>query len=182
AGLAAVDNRLERALPHARVASYASTGDRGFVSPDGRTTFAVVNPLPDSNQPFGDNPDAEKKARAALRGATLGGAPVHLPGSDGLQQSSGGDNGPGVLADALIGGAGALAVLGFVFASFLAIVPIFMAVASIMTTFLLLWALTAFTDVSPIVQFLVALIGLGVAIDYSLLEVVRWREESAKGA
>jgi RND superfamily putative drug exporter len=60
-------------------------------------------------------------------------------------------------------------------------VPIFMAIASIMTTFLLLWALTAFTDVSPIVQFLVALIGLGVAIDYSLLVVVRWREERAKG-
>ena len=37
------------------------------------------------------------------------------------------------------------------------------------------------TDVSPIVQFLVALIGLGVAIDYSLLVVVRWREERAHG-
>jgi putative drug exporter of the RND superfamily len=72
-------------------------------------------------------------------------------------------------------------VLAFVFASFLAVVPIIMAVTSIMTTFLLLWALTAVTDVSPIVQFLVALIGLGVAIDYSLLVVVRWREERAKG-
>jgi RND superfamily putative drug exporter len=180
-GLRSLDARLQRVLPRARIASYASTGDRGFVSGDGRTTFAVVNPLPDTNQPFGDNPDAEKKARAALRGATVGGAPVHLTGFDALQQSTGGDNGPGVLVEALIGGAGALAVLGFVFASFLAIVPIFMAVASIMTTFLLLWALTAFTDVSPIVQFLVALIGLGVAIDYSLLVVVRWREERAKG-
>jgi putative drug exporter of the RND superfamily len=35
--------------------------------------------------------------------------------------------------------------------------------------------------VSPIVQFLVALIGLGVAIDYALLVVVRWREEIAHG-
>ncbi len=32
-----------------------------------------------------------------------------------------------------------------------------------------------------IVEFLVALIGLGVAIDYSLLIVVRWREERAHG-
>ena len=32
-----------------------------------------------------------------------------------------------------------------------------------------------------IVEFLVALIGLGVAIDYSLLVVVRWREERAHG-
>ena len=37
------------------------------------------------------------------------------------------------------------------------------------------------TDVSPIVQFLVALIGLGVSIDYALLIVVRWREETAHG-
>jgi RND superfamily putative drug exporter len=179
--LRAVDNRLEQALPGSRVASYGSTGDRGFVSADGHTTFAVVNPPPDPDQPFGDNPNAEKKARAALRGATVAGAPVHLTGFDALQQDTGGDNGTGVLAEALIGGLGALVVLAFVFASFLAIVPIFMALASIMTTFLLLWGLTAFTDVSPIVQFLVALIGLGVSIDYSLLVVVRWREERAKG-
>src|SRR5213078_4510862 len=36
-------------------------------------------------------------------------------------------------------------------------------------------------SVSPIVQFLIALIGLGVAIDYSLLVVSRWREERAHG-
>jgi RND superfamily putative drug exporter len=40
---------------------------------------------------------------------------------------------------------------------------------------------SAITDVSMIVEFLVALIGLGVAIDYSLLVVVRWREERAHG-
>ncbi|MGD1056132.1 MAG: MMPL family transporter, partial [Solirubrobacteraceae bacterium] len=72
-------------------------------------------------------------------------------------------------------------VLAFVFGSFLALVPIMMAVASIMTTFLVVWGLTAITPVSPIVQFLIALIGLGVSIDYSLLVVVRWREERAHG-
>ena len=141
----------------------------------------VVNPLPDPDQPFGDNPKAEKKARAALRARRSRARPFTSPASTRFEQDSGSDNGPGVLAEALIGGAGALAVLAFVFASFLAIVPIFMAVASIMTTFLLLWGLPTFTDVSLIVQFLVALIGLGVAIDYSLLIVVRWREERAKG-
>src|SRR5215212_5445385 len=34
--------RVEAALPQARTASYASTGDRAFVSNDGRTTFALV--------------------------------------------------------------------------------------------------------------------------------------------
>jgi RND superfamily putative drug exporter len=181
AQLKGVEARLAQALPGSRISSYGSTGDRVFTAKDGRTTFMVVNPRPDRNQPFGDNPKAEKKARSALRGVTVAGASLYLSGYDALQQDAGGDNGPGVLVEALIGGLGALAVLAFVFASFLAIVPIFMAIASIMTTFLLLWGLTAFTDVSPIVQFLVALIGLGVAIDYSLLVVVRWREERAKG-
>ena len=56
-----------------------------------------------------------------------------------------------------------------------------MAIASIMTTFLLLLGLTEITTVSPIVQFLIALLGLGVAIDYSLLVVTRWREERDHG-
>jgi RND superfamily putative drug exporter len=57
-----------------------------------------------------------------------------------------------------------------------------MAIVAIMSTFLVAWGLTAITEVSPIVEFLIALIGLGVAIDYTLLIVVRWREERAHGA
>ena len=56
-----------------------------------------------------------------------------------------------------------------------------MAIPSIFTAFLLVLGLTTFTGVSPIVQFLIALIGLGVAIDYALLIVVRWREERTHG-
>ena len=56
-----------------------------------------------------------------------------------------------------------------------------MAIPAIMTSFLLVYGLTEITDVSPIVQFLIALIGLGVAIDYSLLVVSRWREERTHG-
>jgi len=179
--LARLDSKLAQALPGSRVASYASTGDRTFVSDDGRTTFALLYPRPDPDSAFGDNPEAERAARAAVAGSTVGGAPVHLTGFDALQQESGGSDGPGVLLEAVIGGVGALVVLSFVFASFLAIVPIFMAIASIMTTFLLLLGLTEFTAVSPIVQFLVALVGLGVAIDYSLLVVSRWREERSHG-
>ena len=181
AELARVDARLQRALPGARVASYASTGDHAFVSRDRRTTFALVYPTPDRDATFGENPRAEKAARAALAGATVAGAHVHLTGFDALQLQSGGGDGPGVLLEALLGAAGALAVLAFVFASFLAVIPLLMAFVSIMTTFLLLLGLTQLTSVSPIVQFLIALIGLGVAIDYSLLVVSRWREERAHG-
>jgi putative drug exporter of the RND superfamily len=179
--LGRIDAKLRDALPGARIASYASTGDRALVSDDGRTVFALVYPTPDPDQQFGANPEAEKDASAALKGATVAGSPVHLTGFDALQDESGGSDGPGVLLEALLGGLGALLVLTFVFASFLAIVPIGMAIVSIMTTFLLLLGLTEITDVSPIVQFLVALVGLGVAIDYSLLVVSRWREERTHG-
>jgi len=59
----------------------------------------------------------------------------------------------------------------------MALVPLLMAFVAIPTTFLLVWPVASVTDVSVIVQFLVALIGLGIAIDYALLVVVRWREE-----
>jgi RND superfamily putative drug exporter len=180
--LARVDRRLEHAVPNARIASYASTGDQAFVSADGRTTFAVVYPPADPDAQFGENAKAEKAASSALEGATVGAATVHLTGFDALAEESGaGSDGPGVLLEALLGGAGALIVLAFVFASFLALVPIVMAVSSIVTTFLLLLGLTKLTDVSPVVQFLIALVGLGVAIDYSLLVVSRWREERSHG-
>jgi RND superfamily putative drug exporter len=181
--LAGLEQKVRQALPGSRVVGYGSTGSKAFLSNDGHTAFAVAYPVPDPDQPFGDNPKAEKKLRAALRGTTVAGAPVHLTGLDALQdQSNGGNNnGPGVLVEALVGGLGALIVLAFVFGSLLAVIPLFMAIPAILTTFLLVYGLTFLTDVSPIVQFLVALIGLGVAIDYALLIVVRWREERTHG-
>ena len=169
--------RVEAALPKARTASYASTGDRAFVSDDGRTTFALVY-IPAKGGV--DQGQAEAlRAQAALAGVTVGGSPVEVTGLDALR-AFGGDSqgvGTGVLLGTLLAALGALLVLTFVFRSFTAIVPLLMALVAIPTTFLLIWPLASVTDVSVIVQFLVALIGLGIAIDYALLVVVRWREE-----
>ena len=97
ADLAKVDATLERALPGARVASYPSTGDRAFVSRDGHTVYALVYPTGADRDDFGTNTEAARKASAALRGATVGGAPVHVTGFDALAEESGGNNdGPGV--------------------------------------------------------------------------------------
>ena len=59
--------------------------------------------------------------------------------------------------------------------------PLVVAVAAILNTFTLVWALTYITDVSIIVQFLIALVGLGVAIDYALLMIFRFRDELREG-
>ncbi len=169
--------KVQAALPESMSASFASTGDRAFVSDDGRTTFALVY-IPAEG---GVDPGQEeaRAAQAALSGITVGGSAVEVTGLDALRASAG-DNegaGAGVVLGTLVAALGALLVLAFVFRSFMAFVPLLMALVAIPTTFLLVWPLASVTDVSVIVQFLVALIGLGIAIDYALLVVVRWREE-----
>jgi len=168
--------RVEAALPESRTASFASTGNRAFVSEDGGTTFALVY-IPAKG---GVDPGQEEArlAQAALAGVTVGGSPVEVTGLDALRGSAGeSEGGTGVLLGTLLAALGALLVLAFVFRSFTAFIPLLMALVAIPTTFLLVWPIASVTDVSVIVQFLVGLIGLGIAIDYALLVVVRWREE-----
>lgn len=175
--------RIEAAVPHARVASYASTGDRSFVSDDGRTTFALVYLRAGDTM---DPGQAEARAaQAAVDSVTVGGAPVQVTGLDALRAGAAGADeagGASMLVEVLIAGGGALLVLALVFASWMAIVPIVMAAVAIPTTFLAVWPLASATDVSVIVKFLIALVGLAIAIDYALLVVVRWREERQRGA
>ena len=176
--VAQVFARAQRSLPFARIVSYSTTRNPAFISSDGRTTFGLVY-LPESLG-FGPTPGLPQVQRTFGSGSVAG-AHFTVTGLIPLQTGSGGGGGPGVLAEALIGGIGALIVLILVFRSFMALIPLLMAVVAIPTTFMLVWALTTVTQVSFIVQFLIALIGLGVAIDYSLLIVMRWREERQNG-
>jgi RND superfamily putative drug exporter len=177
ADIAGVYDAVRAAVPQARVVDLASTGDTRFVTDDGRSTFALVQgPLP---QGFGPGIQAQV-APVFQQAAAAAGLEPGLT-SYALLAAGGDTEGPSVLVETLFGALGALAVLLFVFASFLAFVPLLIAAVSILTTFLLVLGLTYLTDVSFVVQFLVALIGLGVAIDYSLLLVSRWREERAHG-
>jgi RND superfamily putative drug exporter len=160
-----------------RMTDFDSTGDEGFITDSGRSTFALMQgPFPES---FG--PGIEKQVEPALtKAADAAGFESGLT-SYGLLSAGGDSEGPSVLVETLFGAAGALLVLLFVFASFLAFLPLLIAAVSILTSFLLVLLLTTFSDVSFVVQFLIALIGLGVAIDYSLLIVARWREEREHG-
>jgi len=178
AQLGAALAHVQATVPHLRVVSYASTGNRLFVSADGRTTFALAyTPV---NPATGDTLQAESAIAAALAHTTIAGAPIHVTGLDQLA-GGGSSGGNSALVETMLGGLGALIILAIVFGSLLAAVPLVMAFVSIPTTFLIIWGLTRITDISVIVQYLVSLIGLGLAIDYSLLIVMRWREERARG-
>ncbi len=167
-----------RRVPGVRVVDYPTTHDRGFITDDGRSTFAVVY----APQPKGFVNPLDQQVTTALDTARAHGLTVTLTGYQQLSAGSQKSGGPSVLAETLVGGLLALAVLAFVFASFLAFLPLLIAMVSILATFLIVLGLTALTDVSFVVQFLISLVGLGVAIDYSLIVVSRWREERAHGA
>ncbi len=171
---------LARVVPGTRIVTPAD--DRTLVGEGGAVAVAVLYPT------VTPGPEPYVAALPALRGAVddiegigVAGQRFELTGALLLAEgSAGGDR--GALAEILLGGLGALIVLVLVFGSLLAAVPLVIAAASILGTFLCLLLLTSFMDVSFVVQFLVGLIGLGVAIDYSLLIVMRWREERAGGA
>jgi putative drug exporter of the RND superfamily len=162
-----------------RTSSYFTTHSDAYLSKDRHTTFAEIYPT--GNPGFNSNVHI-KRVRAALRAATPPGVTVNLTGRDPLQEDIGGTGGPSLAIEILIGGVGALLVLLSVFGTLTAVsLPLVVAATSILTTFSAVWALTYVTDVSIIVQFLVALVGLGVAIDYSLLMLFRFREELHHG-
>ncbi len=181
----AVWNAIREDHPDWRVADWITTNNDNFVTKDRRATYALVyGPLPQTfdDPPFGiqiaEEYAAEQAADAeALKIVSTGYFELAISDAEG----GGEESGPGVLVEVLFGAVGALLVLTFVFASFLAFLPILIAAVSILATFGALLPFTYAMDMNIVLQFLVALIGLGVAIDYSLLVVTRWREERDHG-
>jgi RND superfamily putative drug exporter len=169
--------RVAAAVPGTRYVS-AETGGGRLRSSDGKTQAALLYPpvLPGPEPYLSALPLIE----AAAARSTADGVPLSVTGKTVLEETSSGGR-RGVLIEVVLGGLGALVVLIAVFGSLLAGIPLLVAAVSILTTFLALLGLTTVTEVSFVVQYLVALIGLGVAIDYSLLIVMRWREERARG-
>jgi RND superfamily putative drug exporter len=171
--------RVVKASPGALTSSYFSTGNRMYVSQDRHTTFLQVY-LP--GRAGLDVESGAKKIRATAAADLPTDISVDVTGRDALGEASDSGGGSSVLLEAVIGGVGALVILLFVFGTLPAVLtPLVVAVASILNTFSLVWALTYVTDVSIIVQFLIALVGLGVAIDYALLMIFRFRDELREG-
>jgi putative drug exporter of the RND superfamily len=168
-----------RVVKGSRVGSWFETHNDMYLSRDRHTMVTTI--YPPGNATFSSLPPIAE-ARAAAKEAAPAGVTLHLTGRDAIFKSQGSEGGPGVLTETLFGAIGALVILLFVFGTLPAIaMPLAMAAASILTTFACVLALTYVTDVSIIVQFLVALVGLGVAIDYALLMTFRFREELANG-
>jgi RND superfamily putative drug exporter len=132
--------------------------------------------------------DVAKKLRARLgiathAGSAAGGAvEVHLVGQGAtwaaFQQQSSTDS---ATAEARAFPVIAVVLL-FAFASVAAMVlPLGLGIAAVTITGLLIYALSQITTMSVYVTSMASLIGIGVAVDYSLFVLARYREEIAAG-
>jgi RND superfamily putative drug exporter len=178
AGLAAAD-KTAASVRGASSLSYANTGDRALVGAGGTSTLVMVYPPVMG----GAVPAPLMDAMSTAITHAVPGAKVHQTGIEQLKADTPG-SGASVFTELLVGVGLALIVLAWVFGSALALLPLLSAIVSVLTMQLAIWGLTYVTDIAinPAVQFIVALLGLGLSIDYALLMVNRWREERERGA
>jgi RND superfamily putative drug exporter len=173
---AATFSAVSRAGPLA-YADFATTGDPLFLLDGGRASWALVSiPNPD----YGVGRGIEGRVEPTLRAATGGGATLSMTGFAKML-SNAGPNSASLREGLLIGAALALTTLFLVYGSPIAVLPIAMAIPAILVTFLGVYLLTFIAKVSYFVEYMVVLLSLGISVDYSLIVVVRWREEREKG-
>ena len=109
-------------VPDVRIADYANTHNRAFLTRDGRTTFALAFTAPTAG--FGGNslgPAIQRTLAAAVPAVHVG---AHRRAVADRTASPPRSKGTGVMAEAMIGAVGALAILAAVFGSFLAVLPL----------------------------------------------------------
>ena len=166
--------RVEREPEVAGVASFYSSGSRDFVSEDGEATYLAVSFAPTDD-------DAQQDAAVAIvdelegePGVTVGGAAVaqeqvNTQVEEDLRTAE-------LLAFPLL----LLLSLLFFRSLVAALLPLLVGALAIVCTFLMLRIASDLTSVSIFALNLVTGLGLGLAIDYSLFMVSRYREEIAR--
>jgi uncharacterized membrane protein YdfJ with MMPL/SSD domain len=170
-GQVAAQLRAQRDV--ARVVSYYDTRDRAMVSRDGRSTYVLGYFKPRSDKTL---EDAAKRIEAGFSGRSdvkLGGeaianAQVNAQVGEDLGRAE-------LLAFPFI----FLLSLWFFRSLVAALLPPLLGGLAIVATFFALRVVASFTDLSVFALNLVTGLGLGLAIDYSLFMVSRYREEAA---
>ncbi len=158
-------------------ADFATTNDPRFILDNGRATWALISiPNPD----YGPGVGVEPGLQPALDAAAPPGGKVVLTGF-GPMLSNAGPNAGNLIWATIVGATLAFVVLLLVYGSPIAILPILMAIPAICVTFLAVLGITFVANVSYFVQYMVILLSLGISIDFSLIVVIRWREEREKG-
>lgn len=161
-----------------RINSYFENQDDYFVSADRKTMYAFH--YPGGIVSFANAAIIQKNWEDALHKNSPPGVKSYLTGYFPIISSQAKEQGSTIWRELIIAGAAALVILMLIFGTLPAmLIPMMTAICSIMATFAAIWVASFFTDISIIVQFLIGIVGLGIAIDYSLLMIFRFREELA---
>ncbi len=165
---------LQRRKDVSSVSDYYGTGSRAFVSKDGRSTYLAVGLKPTDDKRWQEASAAIGDAYNDRPGVTVGGPAlaqeqVNKQVESDLQRAE-------MIAFPL------LFLLSFLFFRSLvaALLPVMIGVLAIVGTFLVIRLLSEVGSISIFALNLTTGLGLGLAIDYSLFIVSRYREEIAK--
>jgi RND superfamily putative drug exporter len=180
------DGSVENAIGQARKAvqreGVSTVTDRTthpeWLSKDGRTTFLQVGFTSDNTTVQNLVPDLQDDVRDAVGNdveADVTGAPALDYALNVLSKED-------VTRAEMIAFPVLFVVLLLVFRSVAAmVVPLLMAGVTLMATQAIGYGMTQFTDVNSLFTNIVSMVGLAVAVDYSLFIVKRFREELAAG-
>jgi RND superfamily putative drug exporter len=157
------------------VTSFYNGGGDVLVSFDHSQTFAVISLEGNQDAKIDALPDIESALRVSTVPVQLGGITVTLDTA--TEQIEKDSRRAELLAFAIVA-----VLLVIVFGSLVAsLLPLLIGGLSILATMAALRLVAQFTDVNVFVMNIVIMLGLGLAIDYSLLVVNRYREELGKG-
>ncbi len=157
------------------VISFYNGGGDTLVSFDRSQTFAVISLEGNQDAKIDVLPDIESALRASTVPVQLGGITVTMDTA--TEQIEKDSRRAELLAFVIVA-----VLLVIVFGSLVAsLLPLLIGGLSILSTMAALRLITQFTDVNVFVLNIVIMLGLGLAIDYSLLVVNRYREELGKG-
>ena len=159
------------------IVGYSQTGSSRFVSTSGDATWVLVNLGLSEDQAIGAV-DSIRSEIVAPPGIT-----AQLTGAAALNAATSAQSERDLSRAETISLPIALLILIVVFGSLVAAgLPLFVAGLTIPTTLALIWVLAQHLTMSIFVTSVVTMLGLALAIDYSLFMVSRFREELACGA
>jgi uncharacterized membrane protein YdfJ with MMPL/SSD domain len=177
--------RALAALPHSKVASYASywsTGSRRFVSANGRQTYAVIELAGASDTARQSNYDAIKAdlsaSGPAAAGLTAAGLSSQVGGVVPTNETIGQQTTASITRAEGLSFPVLLILLLVIFGGLAAAsLPLAIGALGILGSFTALRLLTLVTGVSVFSLNITTILGLGLGIDYGLFLVTRFREE-----
>jgi uncharacterized membrane protein YdfJ with MMPL/SSD domain len=169
-----VAGKLRASPDVAAVADYRSTHSRDFISKDGRFTYVAASLKETDDIALGDAADRIVDELDGMPGVTVGGPAVAFREVNKQVESD--------LRTAEMFAFPLLFLLSLLFFRSLvaAMLPLLIGGLAIVSTFLMLRLVSELTSVSIFALNLVTGLGLGLAIDYSLFIVSRYREEIAR--